>query len=191
MGEKMNLLLFSGSLRKGSLNKKLLRVAEKILLNLPDCKTTVADLKELNFPVYDADIEVSGFPRSVEQLGQMIRDCDGLVIASPEYNASMAGSFKNAIDWVSRLRPMPLAEKPVLLMGASPGPFGSIRAQVAARATFDTLGCFLHPSSFALSKADQAFTAEEDLKEAALKSRLEETIKSYVQFAQKLPMRPS
>lgn len=181
----MKILLFSGSLRKASLNKKLVAVAEKILSEDKALIATVADLQALEIPVYDGDIEEKGIPEGVRRLGEMIAAADALVISSPEYNAAMAGSLKNAIDWVSRLKPMPLAEKPVMLMGASPGYFGTIRAQVISRAPFDTLGAFFYPQTFALPKAGDAFTASGDFADEGMKKKLTTQLQAYVSYAKK------
>lgn len=180
----MNILLFSGSLQINSLNKKLLAVANHILVSHKH-KTTVADLKSLAFPVYDGDIEAAGIPEGVKQLGQMIAQADALVIASPEYNGAMAGSLKNAVDWVSRIRPMPLGKKPVLLMGASPGGFGAIRALGNSRAPFETLGCFVYPQTFALPKADQAFSPTGEFGDEKTKQHLADLLVNYTDFAEK------
>lgn len=155
----MNLLLFAGSLRQESYNRKLLAVAQGLLAEMPGVTVNVADLKALAFPVYDGDIETAGMPESVKSLGQMIQSADALVIASPEYNASISSPLKNAVDWVSRLRPIPLDKKPVLLMGTSPGAFGSIRgfiylalvslAKVPMRPSWKSIkACLISPIEF-------------------------------------------
>lgn len=181
----MKILLFSGSLRKASWNKKLVAAAAKILAQDKTIIPTVADLQALEIPVYDGDIEEKGIPEGVRRLGEMISAADALVISSPEYNGAMAGSLKNAIDWVSRLRPVPLAEKPVLLMGASPGYFGTIRALGFSKAPFEVIGCFMYPQPFALPKAGEAFTAEGDLADEATKKKLTTLLNSYLVFAKK------
>ncbi|WP_295902015.1 NADPH-dependent FMN reductase [uncultured Bdellovibrio sp.] len=182
----MNLLLFAGSLRQDSYNRKLLAVAKELLSEIPDITVTVADLKTLAFPVYDGDIEAAGMPESVKSLGQMIQAADGLVIASPEYNASISSPLKNAIDWVSRLRPVPFERKPVLLMGTSPGAFGSIRGLGYTRAPFETLGSFLYPQPFAVPKAAEAFSPTGDLVDPATKQKLKTVLQNYVYFAHSL-----
>src|SRR4051812_23259552 len=123
----MKYLLFSGSLRTGSLNKKLVAVAEKIISGKAENEVSIADIRSLSIPVYDGDIEAAGIPEGVKKLGSMIQAANAIVISSPEYNGSIAGSLKNTIDWISRLRPVPFEGKPVLLLGASPGGFGAIR----------------------------------------------------------------
>lgn len=182
----MNVLLFSGSLRKDSLNRKLVGVAREIVAKNSAHKTTVADLKALAFPVYDGDIEKSAFPATVNQLGQMIQSADALIISSPEYNGSIAGSLKNTIDWVSRLRPVPLEKKPILLMGASPGGFGTTRALGYAKVPFEKLGAYVHPEPFPLSKAHEAFKESGELVDSDTQLRLEKLIGNFLQFAQKL-----
>lgn len=181
----MNLLCFSGSLRKASLNKKLLKVEMDILKALPGVEVTSVDLQELQFPVYDGDIEAAGIPASVVRFGEMIAKAHGIVIASPEYNGSISSPLKNAVDWASRLRPMPLEKKPVLLTGASPGGFGAVLALRHGRAPFEKLGNFVHPGSFPLSKAGEAFTPEGDLADAASKQRLTGLLTDFVGFVKK------
>lgn len=182
----MNYLLFSGSLRKGSLNKKLLQVCENILKHQADSKIVLVDLKDFNLPVYDGDIEEAGMPEGVTLLGDMISAADGVIIASPEYNASIAGSLKNTIDWVSRLKSAPLSKKCVLLMGASPGPYGTMRALMVTQAPFELLGAQVYSQTFALSKAHEAFDDKGDLKDETSKKRLQDLIKSFVDFTTKL-----
>ena len=182
----MNILLFSGSLRTGSYNKKLIGVAAAIFSENSQLKTTVVDLQKLSLPVYDGDIEAKGMPEGVTELGKLIMAADAIVISSPEYNGSMAGSLKNTIDWVSRLKPVPWEKKPILLMGASPGYFGAIRGLGFTRAPFDALGSFLYPQSFALPKAGEAFTAEGHLVDEGTKKKLSLLLESFHGFAKKL-----
>ncbi len=179
----MKLLCFSGSLRKASLNKKLLKVEMEILKGISGVEVAHVDLQELQFPVYDGDIEAAGIPPSVRKFGELIQEARGLIIASPEYNGSISSPLKNAVDWVSRLKPMPLEKKPVLLTGASPGGFGTVLGLRHARAPFEKLGNFVHPQSFPLSKAGEAFTPDGDLVDAASKQRLVGLLTEFVVFA--------
>ena len=182
----MNYLMFSGSLRKGSLNKKLLQVAENILKAQPDSKIVLVDLKDFNLPVYDGDIEAAGMPEGVKLLAEMVVQCDGLVISSPEYNGAMAGSLKNTIDWLSRIKPLPLAKKTVLMMGASPGPYGTMRAWTTTPVSFLQLGNYVFPQNFALSKADEAFDAQGNLRDEAVQKRLHSLIQGFVDFTTRI-----
>lgn len=84
-------------------------------------------------PHYDADVQAQGFPQTVLDLGKAISEADGVIIVTPEYNYSVPGVLKNALDWVSRLTPAPFAGKPVAIQSASPGIFGGARAQYHLR----------------------------------------------------------
>lgn len=184
-GDWMRILLFSGSLRKDSLNKKLLTVIARLFKEFPDCSIDIADLKSLSIPVYDGDIETVGIPEGVLQFGKVIREADAIISCSPEYNGSIAGSLKNAIDWISRLKPVPLEKKPMLLTGASPGGFGSIRALGHTRAPLETLGVYVYPQSMALPKANEAFSLEGDLRDEKTKQRLKELLIGFKDYAQR------
>ncbi len=186
----MNYLLFSGSLRAESFNKKLLVVAQKILAEdstqQNKVTTHVADLKKLMIPVYDGDIEATGIPEGVESLGQLVAKADALVICSPEYNSSIASPLKNTIDWLSRLRPMPLKSKPIFLAGATTGGFGTIRALSATRVPLDALGAYVYPQSFALSKAHEAFSKEGILLDSTNHKKLTENLTEFQKWTAKL-----
>ncbi|MEM1388178.1 MAG: NADPH-dependent FMN reductase [Pseudomonadota bacterium] len=128
-----SLLCISGALRKGSTNRKL--IAEAVRLFGP-ADVTHADL---NLPLYDGDVEeASGVPEAVQTLSDQIQAADAVIIASPEYNKSIPGVLKNALDWISRTKGGPWAGKPVALMSAAAGRTGgetglySIRAAMAA-----------------------------------------------------------
>jgi chromate reductase len=181
----MKILLFAGSLRADSLNKKLVAIAKNILAQKASLQVTSVDLKTLSIPVYDGDIEALGIPEGVKLLGQLIAEADALVLSSPEYNGSIAGSFKNTIDWISRLRPQPLSQRPVLLMGASPGYFGAVRALSEARTPFNTLGAYLFPQTFALPKAAEAITSTGELQDEATKKNLETLLSDFQIFSEK------
>jgi len=128
MSNPIQLLGFSGSLRKGSFNTGLLRAATELLPQ--DVSLDMFDL--LPIPLYNGDVEDEGMPQAVQQLREKIAAADGVVIACPEYNHSVTGVLKNAIDWISRPPNQPLSGKPVALMGGGGG-FGSVRAQVHLR----------------------------------------------------------
>lgn len=119
----------SGSLRKESYNTRLLRAAAAIAPG--GLSITVADLKSI--PLYDEDVRTRGYPPAVRDFRETIAASDGVLIATPEYNYSVPGVLKNAIDWASRPPDQPFAGKPVAIMGASPGRLGSARAQYHLR----------------------------------------------------------
>jgi len=124
--KKIQLLGISGSLRRGSFNTALLRAAEALAPQ--DVGLEILDLSDL--PLYNGDVEAAGDPVAVSELKQAIREADGIVFASPEYNHSFSGVIKNVIDWASRDREHgSLAGKPVTMMGAG-GMGGTARAQL-------------------------------------------------------------
>ena len=125
----IHVLGVSGSLRKSSYNARLLAAASGLL---PEGMTLETfDLSPI--PLYNDDIRVVGFPKSVQQFRERIAAADALLIATPEYNYSIPGVVKNAIDWASRPPDPPLNGKPVAIMGASTGNFGTVRAQMHLR----------------------------------------------------------
>jgi len=117
MNDSLHIVGFSGSLRKGSYNRKLLEIAEDLL---PAGVTY--EIVELNdLPLYNEDVEKEGFPPAVRAFRDALQNADSIVITSPEYNSSVTGALKNALDWASRGengQPGPLARKPVAIMGA-------------------------------------------------------------------------
>jgi len=122
------LLGISGSLRKASTNRLLIRAARDAFA--PDTYVEA----DINLPLYDGDVEENeGIPASVQTLADQIAAADAVVISTPEYNKSISGSLKNALDWVSRTKGTPWAGKPVAIMSATAGRAGGERAQFALR----------------------------------------------------------
>src|ERR1044071_344220 len=132
----VTLIGLSGSLRAGSFNTALLRAATGLV---PEGTTLLARTIH-GIPLYDGDVEAStGIPTVVRELGEAIANADGLLLVTPEYNNSIPGPFKNAIDWLSRIEDDIFAGKPVAIMGASPGGFGTLLSQNAWRSVLRTL----------------------------------------------------
>ncbi|MFG1239232.1 NADPH-dependent FMN reductase [Xanthobacter autotrophicus DSM 597] len=126
----MNWVVLVGSVRKGSLNAALARA----LAGIAPEGTALEILPSIaEFPIYDGDIEAEGFPAPVTAMGEKVAAADALVIVTPEYNYSVPGGLKNALDWLSRLKPQPLSGKPTLILSASPGSMGGARAQYHLR----------------------------------------------------------
>jgi chromate reductase len=122
-----------GSLRKASVNGGVARA----LPALAPQGVTISALGSVgDFPLYNADLQARGFPAAVEAMGAAILASDGVIIVSPEYNYSVPGVLKNAIDWLSRLPSAPFKAKPVLIQSASPGALGGARMQYHLRQTF-------------------------------------------------------
>lgn len=130
MSETLKVVTLLGSLRKGSFNGMVARTLPKIA----PAGMEVSPLPSIaNIPLYDADLQQEGFPAIVEALAEQIRHADGVVIVTPEYNYSVPGGLKNAIDWLSRLPDQPLTGKPVLIQTSSMGAIGGARCQYHLR----------------------------------------------------------
>jgi len=177
----------SGSLRRDSYNSALLRVATELM---PEgTRLQIGAIRGI--PLYDGDLEAEGIPPPIAALKDMIADADGLLLATPEYNNSIPGVLKNAIDWLSR----PPADikrvfggKPVALIGATPGAFGTILSQSAWLPILRTLGCvFWSEGRLLVPRAQEAFDEAGTIKDAALKERLRGFIHSFVGFARSSP----
>jgi chromate reductase, NAD(P)H dehydrogenase (quinone) len=132
----MKILAISGSLRKDSFNTGLLRAA---IEEAPDgMDISIASIAGIQ--IYNGDDESGdGFPANVLQLADDIRGADGVLIATPEYNFSIPGGLKNAIDWISRVENQPFANKPLAIMGAAGGPLGTGRVQYDLRKVLGSL----------------------------------------------------
>jgi chromate reductase, NAD(P)H dehydrogenase (quinone) len=135
----ISVLGICGSLRKGSFNMAALRTA--IELKPAGMTVTVADISQI--PLYNEDVRAQGFPSPVETLRRQIAEADALLFSCPEYNYSMTGVLKNAIDWASRPPDQPFAGKPCAILGAAAGMAGSARAQYDLRRSMVFLD--MHP----------------------------------------------
>ena len=163
------LLGLSGSLRAGSHNTALLRAATSLVP--PSVTLTVRTVHDV--PLYDGDVEAQGLPAGVVALREAIRAADGVVISTPEYNHGVPGVLKNALDWVSRGADSPLRGRPVLLLSASPGGMGGVRAHLAWLPTLYAVGMRMLPGhEFCLSNAGQAFAADGSLADERTRERL-------------------
>lgn len=176
----MKVLLFAGSLRKDSYNKKLVVVANQLLQD-SNIETTVVDLQPLQFPVYDGDIEASGIPQNVQMLSQFVSEADAIIISSPEYNGSISSPLKNTIDWLSRTKPLNLSKKQILLLGASPGELGAMRGLLHSKMPFEALGNFVYPRVYGLPKADQAFGENNKLNDTKRQETLAKLITEFIE----------
>jgi len=153
----LNIVGLCGSLRAGSLNRMALNLAGE---SLPQgAGFDVLDWRDV--PAFDSDLLAKGIPDAVGALAARIRQADGVVIATPEYNFSMPGMFKNMIDWVSRLENRPFAGKPVAILSATTGPLGGARVQYDLRRTMMFLNAMtlVKPEVF-IGKANTKFNAD-------------------------------
>ncbi len=129
----LRFVVMVGSLRKGSFNAA---IARALPLLAPE-GVSITPLGSVgDFPLYNHDVQLEGFPGVVPEMADAIRAADGVIIVTPEYNHTIPGALKNAIDWISRLPDQPFAAKPVALESASQGLWGGLRAQLALRQMF-------------------------------------------------------
>jgi chromate reductase, NAD(P)H dehydrogenase (quinone) len=180
----MRVLAFAASLRQGSLNHRLVELAARIARK-EGAEVDVARFREFDMPLYDGDLhEEGGLPEGARELQRRIEAADALLIANPEYNYSIAGTLKNAIDWVSRVRPMPWRGRSVYLLSASPGPIGGIRGLWQTRIPLEGCGSLVFPDMFALANAGSAFTDAGELRDAALAERLKTELSGFLRLAE-------
>lgn len=162
-----HILGLSGSLRKASYNSAALRAAQA--LQPEGVVITLADISAI--PVYNEDVREQALPQSVVKLVEQIASADAVLIATPEYNYSIPGVLKNAIDWVSKVPDQPFRRKPVAILGASMGGIGTARAQYDLRKVFVFLDAHvLNQPEIMISAAQTRFDAEGHLTDEMTRS---------------------
>lgn len=180
----MKVFLFAPSLRRGSFNKKLIRIAAEVVKSLQLHEVELCEFNEFPMPMYDGDLEENqGVPEGVLKLAKKIEDADAVIISSPEYNGSIPGTFKNAIDWLSRLAPVPVSKKQICLIGASPGHLGGVRGNIHARVPFHILGSFVYPEYFGVARAHEAFDEQDKFKDPKQLERLTTILTDFLHYA--------
>lgn len=172
------ILMFAGSTRRESLNKKLI-IATAEIAKKQGAEVTVIDLSDYPLPIYDGDFEEEhGQPENAKKLHQLIDLHDALVIASPEYNGLPSPLLKNAIDWVSRVDVKVYRGKIAAIMSASPGGLGGLRGLSHLRVLLNNLNVLVIPEQVAVGNALSAFAENGKLKELKQQSRLSNTVHS-------------
>ncbi len=181
--EPVRFLVFSASLRTGSLNSVLAGLAARSIVSHGG-EVDLATMAEFDTPSYDQDLQAEGFPTGASQLRRRLEAVDAFVLASPEYNASMPGVVKNTIDWVSRFNPQPFQERHCLLLSASPSMVGGNRGLWALRVPLEHLGANVYPEMFSLAQAHEAFGPQGQLTDDALAARFDSTIVGFMDLVE-------
>ena len=190
----MKLLVFAGSTRQQSYNRKLAAVAAA-LATQAGVEVTHLELSTLEIPMYNADAEAVATPADVVRLKQLMYEHPAWIICSPEYNGSYTALLKNTLDWASspiKSDPAwssgskPFAGKVVGLLSASPGALGGLRSLAHLRALLVNLQCWLAPRQFALSRASDAFDAAGALRDEGQRRNVMAVIEQVIWAARRL-----
>jgi chromate reductase len=179
----LRFLGISGSLRKNSYNTAALHAAKELLP--PDVSLDIFDLSGL--PLYNEDVREKGFPEPAQRLRESIAGADALLISTPEYNYSVSGVLKNAIDWASRPPDQPFNGKPIAIMGASPSLLGTARAQYHLRQSFIYLnGMVLNQPEVMITTANTKFDAQGKLTDAPTREFVQKLLVSLAEWTKRL-----
>jgi chromate reductase len=180
----MKVLAISGSLRRDSHNTTLLRAAAELLP--PPVELEIFDGLKAVEP-YDEDDDQGGGPDGARRLRDAIESADAVLIATPEYNSSIPGQLKNAIDWASRpLSTNALWGKPVAVVGASTGMFGAVWSQAEARKALAASGARVIETDLPVGRADEAFTDDGRLADVELRERYVEILDELISLAEQV-----
>ena len=174
-------LVFAASLRRDSLNARLAELAAAVIERRGG-EVDRATMRDFDCPSYDQD-EEGEMPPGAQAFAARLKEADALIIAAPEYNASMPGVLKNAIDWASRIRPQPFNGRHALLMSASPSMVGGNRGLWATRVPLEHLGARVYPDMFSLARAHEAF-GESALADETLQKRFEGTLTCFMDLVE-------
>jgi chromate reductase, NAD(P)H dehydrogenase (quinone) len=180
----LRFVVMVGSLRKGSYNAAIARALPKLA---PE-GVAIAPLASVgDFPLYNFDVQEKGFPGIVTETAKAITETDGVIIVTPEYNHSIPGVLKNAIDWISRVPNQPFAGKPVALQSSSPSLFGGIRAQLHLRGMFVYLdGRVLNKPEIIIPQINTKIDAATgEITDRTTRNFLEDQLKAFAAFARR------
>lgn len=186
-----SILVFAGSTRRDSFNRKLAAAAAGIC-RAAGAEATLLELADYPLPLFSQDLESEqGLPDNAVELKRIFREHDGLVIACPEYNGSITPLLKNTIDWISRRtgNESPLVAyrgKTAALLSASPGALGGLRGLVHVRAILSGIGVLVLPAQVAVSRAFEAFAEDGSLSDDAVAGRVRDALAELVNATAKL-----
>lgn len=181
----LKIVTIPGSLRAGSYNRKLLKLAEQFLEQRVELDRI--DLTNFPLPPYDQDIQDhEGIPQEAEDLKEHIRAAHGVLVSAPEYNWSMAGAYKNVFDWTTRGTSVPWVGKVVGMMGTTDGPWGTWRATPQYRQMYASCGAIVLPQSFNLPNAQLTWDEHGQLLDGKLPPRVGKFVKAFVELTERL-----
>jgi chromate reductase, NAD(P)H dehydrogenase (quinone) len=182
MADQLKIVTICGSLRKGSYNRALMNA----LPGLAPAGMTFTEAPPYEaIPMYNADIQnTSGFPSTVTDFAEAIRAADGVIIVTPEYNWTIPGAIKNALDWVSRVKDHPFKQKPVAIQSATGGPLGGARMQYHMRMALTFLEAFVFgtPEVFVGSAHTKFDEKTLELKDEATKKAIAAQLEAFGKF---------
>lgn len=169
----VRILVFAGSLREASCNKKLARCGAEAV-RAAGAEANWIDLRDLSLPPYDGDLEQRSFPDGATELRRLVAEHDGMLISTPEYNHGVSGVLKNAVDWASRGKPPAAAfrGKVAAVFSAAPGIYGGVRALIQLRSILAGVGVLVLPGELALSRAVAAFDDDGRLVDPAIEAEV-------------------
>jgi chromate reductase, NAD(P)H dehydrogenase (quinone) len=181
---RLRVLVFSASLGKDSTNATLAHLAAQQASRY-GAVVDEASMRDFDAPSFDPELEARGeIPAGVVEFHRRLTASDAFVIASPEYNASMPGLLKNAIDWASRCRPQPFHARHGLLLSASPSMAGGNRGLWALRIPLEHLGARVFPDMFSLAVAHTALASDGNIADPRLRERFEQNLDSFLELAE-------
>lgn len=143
-----------------------------------------ANMSDFDCPSFSQDLELKGMPDGATEFRKRLLANNAFIISSPEYNGSMPGLLKNAIDWVSRFRPQPFKDSQALLMSASPSMAGGNRGLWSLRMPLEHLGTSVFPNMFSLAMAHLAFSPEGNITDATLSKRFEDNLLAFMNLVE-------
>ena len=191
----IKILVFAGSTRTGSFNKKLAKVAAAAVEEA-GASVTFVDLRDFEMPLYDGDLEKEkGLPENALKLQKMFVDHHALLIASPEYNNSITGVLKNTLDWVSRPSEnvgnvAAFENKVAAIISASPGALGGLRGLVTLRSMLGNMKTIVIPESLSVSKANEAFDDNGRLKDEKQNDTIKKIARRLVEVTKNMNVLP-
>ena len=180
---QLRILAFAGSLRAASYNRALLRAAQE----LAPAGMTIEIFDLIDVPLYNGDVEAEGDPEAVARLKAAIRDADGVLMATPEYNHGVPAVIKNAVDWASRPpRNASLNGKPVAILGASPGITGTARGQSQLRQAFEFTNSYAMPQpEILVFKAHEKFGPDGTLTDESTRVHLQAFLAAFAKWVRR------